>query len=86
MLELPEIGLRYEGYVRALRAAGIEHDPALVIPAHFSFETAYEAARELIESDTKFDAIFATSDIIALAAIQALAAAGIDVPSQVSVV
>jgi DNA-binding LacI/PurR family transcriptional regulator len=73
MLELPEIGLRYEGYVRALRAAGIEQDPALVLPAHFSFETAYEA-------------IFATSDIIALAAIQALAAAGIDVPGQVSVV
>ncbi len=86
MLELPEISLRYEGYVRALRAAGIEQDPALVIPAHFSFETAYEAARELIESGTAFDAIFATSDIIALAAIQALAAAGIDVPGQVSVV
>jgi DNA-binding LacI/PurR family transcriptional regulator len=86
MPELPEIGLRFEGYQRALRASGIDHDPNLVVPAHFSFETAYEAARELIESDTQFDAIFAASDTIALAAIQALVTAGIEVPQDVSVV
>lgn len=86
MPELPEIGLRFQGYQRALRTAGIEPDPALVVPAHFSFETAYEAARELIESDHKFDAIFAASDTIALAAIQALNAAGVRVPDDVSVV
>jgi DNA-binding LacI/PurR family transcriptional regulator len=86
MPELPEIGLRHEGYLRALSAAGIAHDPNLIVPAHFSFETAYEAARELIESGTQFDAIFAASDIIALAAIQALTAAGIDIPRDVSVV
>jgi DNA-binding LacI/PurR family transcriptional regulator len=86
MQELPEIGLRYEGYSRALRAANIELDPKLVVPAHFSFETAYEAARELIESGVSFDAIFAASDIIAIAAIQALTVAGIDIPRDVSVV
>jgi DNA-binding LacI/PurR family transcriptional regulator len=86
MPELPEIGLRYEGYQRALKAGGIELDPTLVVPAHFSFETAYEAARELIESGATFDAIFAASDIIALAAIQALTAAGIEIPKDVSVV
>jgi DNA-binding LacI/PurR family transcriptional regulator len=85
MPELPEIALRYEGYQRALKAAGLALDPALVVPAHFSFDTAYEAARELIESGTPFDAIFAASDIIALAAIQALTAAGIDIPGSVSV-
>jgi DNA-binding LacI/PurR family transcriptional regulator len=86
MRELPEIGLRYEGYQRALRTAGIEQRPELVVPAHFSFETAYEAARALIESGTKFDALFAASDTIALAAIQALVAADIEVPHDVSVV
>ncbi len=86
MRELPEIGLRFEGYQRALRAENIDTDPALIVPAHFSFETAYEAARELIESGHKFDAIFAASDTIALAAIQALTAAGVDVPRDVSVV
>jgi DNA-binding LacI/PurR family transcriptional regulator len=86
MPELPEIGLRYEGYQRAMKAAEIVCDPALVVPAHFSFETAYEAARELIESGTPFDAVFAASDIIALAAIQALTASGLDIPKDVSVV
>jgi DNA-binding LacI/PurR family transcriptional regulator len=84
--ELPEIGLRYEGYQRALRAANLPIDPALTVPAQFTFETAYEAARELIESGTKFDAIFAAFDVIALAAIQALTAAGISIPRDVSVV
>jgi DNA-binding LacI/PurR family transcriptional regulator len=86
MPELPEIALRYEGYQRAMKAAGIEFDPALVVSAHFSFDTAYEAARELIESGTPFDAVFAASDIIALAAIQALTASGLDIPKDVSVV
>jgi DNA-binding LacI/PurR family transcriptional regulator len=86
MQELPEIGLRYEGYTRALRAASLDVDPKLVVPAHFSFETAYEAARDLIESGVEFDAIFAASDIIAIAAIQALTAAGIEIPKDVGVV
>jgi DNA-binding LacI/PurR family transcriptional regulator len=86
MQELPEIGLRFDGYIRALRSAEIETDPALIVPAHFSFDTAYEAARELIESGVEFDAIFAASDIIALAAIQALTGAGVDIPGDVSVV
>ena len=86
MPDLPEVGLRYQGYLRALQTDGIEIDPALVIPAQFSFETAYEATRELIENGVKFDAIFAASDTIAIAAIQALTSAGISIPSDVSVV
>jgi DNA-binding LacI/PurR family transcriptional regulator len=86
MQQLPEIALRYEGYQAALRQASIEQDPALIVQAHFSFEAAYEAVQELIESGTEFDAIFAASDIIALAAIQALTAAGIEIPKKVSVV
>jgi DNA-binding LacI/PurR family transcriptional regulator len=86
MPELPEIGLRFEGYQRALKAGGLAFDAGLVIPAHFSFDNAYEAARELVERGTQFDAIFAASDMIALAAIQALSAAGIEISQQVSVV
>jgi DNA-binding LacI/PurR family transcriptional regulator len=86
MPELPEIGLRLEGYFQALREAGIAPDPALSIPAHFSFETAYVAAMELVNSGVKFDAIFAASDGIALAAIQALTNSGIKIPKDVSVI
>jgi DNA-binding LacI/PurR family transcriptional regulator len=86
MPELPEIGLRYQGYVEALTAAGIDADPALSLPAHFSFETAYETALGLVKSGIEFDAIFAASDVIALASIQALASCGISIPGDVSVV
>lgn len=84
--ELPEIGLRHTGYQQALRQAGIEPDPALLVPAHFTTEAAYEAARALAASGTAFDAVFAASDLIALAAIKAFTAAGLRVPQDVSVV
>jgi DNA-binding LacI/PurR family transcriptional regulator len=86
MQELPEIGLRHKGYASALTAAGLNVDPELVIPAHFSFDMAYDSARHLVESGVSFDAIFAASDTIAIAAIQALTAAGIDIPRDVSIV
>jgi DNA-binding LacI/PurR family transcriptional regulator len=84
--ELPEINLRHRGYEQALRQAGIEPDPALVIPAHFTTEAAYEAARALVASGTPFDAVFAASDLIAIAAIKAFTAAGLRVPEDVSVI
>lgn len=84
--DLPEVSLRREGYRRALEAAGIAEDPALSAPAHFTTETAYETARALIDSGARFDAVFAASDVIAMAAIQALGAAGLRVPEDVSVV
>ncbi len=83
---LPEIGQRYEGYALALKAAGLELDPDLVVDAPFDIECAREAARGLARLYPRFDAIFAASDMIALAAIAALREAGIEVPKDVSVV
>lgn len=83
---LPEVGLRYDGYRRALAAAGIAEDPALLAPAHFTVDTAYDTVRGLIDSKVPFDAIFAVSDVIAIAAIKALNAAGLRVPDDVAVV
>ena len=83
---VPEVGLRLQGYREALEAAGLQALPELFAPAHFTIETASAAARALIESGVEFDAIFAASDIIAMAAMQALAAAGRKTPDDVSVV
>lgn len=84
--DLPEVGLRYQGYRRALSAAGIAEDPALLAPAHFTVDTAYDTVRGLIDSKVPFDAIFAVSDVIAIAALKALNAAGLRVPDDVAVV
>jgi DNA-binding LacI/PurR family transcriptional regulator len=83
---LPEIALRHAGWADALREAGIRPDPLLEVPAHFGANAAYRSMVALIENGTGFDAVFATSDVIAMAAIRAMSERGITVPDDVSVV
>lgn len=84
--DLPEVALRRQGYLQALTAAGIAEDPQLMAAAHFTVDTAYETVRGLIDSGVGFDAVFAVSDVIAVAAMKALQAAGLRVPEDVAVV
>lgn len=84
--EAPEIGQRYEGYLQALNDAGLSLDPALVSPAHFKTESAEAVIDSLVSGNKKFDAIFASSDMIAIGAIRALQRHGLSVPQDVSVV
>jgi DNA-binding LacI/PurR family transcriptional regulator len=86
MAQLPEIAMRQQGYFQALTAAGLTVDPKLSVPAHFSEQTAYDDALKLVKSGVAFDAIFAASDVIALAAIKALTDSNISIPKDVSVV
>ena len=83
---LPEIKQRYDGYLDALHAAGVAHDPALVIPTLFEPADALEATRKLISGSIKIDGIVAASDVIAIAAMEALKASGAGVPYDVAVV
>lgn len=84
--DLPEVALRRQGYMQALAAAGLAEDPRLMAAAHFTVDTAYETVRGLIDSGVGFDAVFAVSDVIAVAAMKALQAAGLRVPEDVAVV
>jgi len=78
--------LRCEGYEAALRANGIEPDEALVAAAgSFSMADAYRAARELVERERP-TAIFVISDSMAMAAMKAIADAGLRVPEDCSVI
>lgn len=81
----PEFADRYRGLCAALAEQGIAPDPALQRDA-ISFEGAGQAATEaLLASGTRFDAIFAASDLIAIGALRALAGAGLRVPEDVAV-
>jgi len=82
----PEIGQRYQGYVSALEDAGLSVDPSLVHPAHFELESAEAAVDAMLARGVEFDAIFAASDLIAVAAIRALTRAGRRVPDDVAIV
>ncbi|MDQ8756787.1 LacI family DNA-binding transcriptional regulator [Sphingosinicella sp. LHD-64] len=84
--EAPEVTQRVRGHVEALEQAGIAHDPALMVPAHFTVESSEASVDALLARGVKFDGIVAASDLIALGAIRALLHAGISVPEDVSVI
>lgn len=84
--EAPEVAQRLRGYMDALAQSGLEQDPALIVPAHFTVESSEATVDALLSRRVSFDGIVAASDLIALGAIRALQRAGIDVPRDVSVV
>ena len=84
--EAPEVTQRVRGYSEALEQAGLEPDPSLLVPAHFTVESAEAAVDALLARGDTFDGIFAASDLIALGAIRALRRGGLNVPEDVSVV
>ena len=78
--------LRFEGYQRALVAAGLPVDPALFATVeHFNRAEGSRAVQRLIERDVPFDALFCFSDSLALGALYTLGTHGIQVPDRVAV-
>ena len=82
----PEAMQRRQGYLEALEANGLDADPALDVRVDFGFESAERALGQLLARGRRPDAIFASSDLIALGAIRALRKANLSVPKDVSVV
>ena len=78
---------RERGYCDALKEAGIEIDPGLMVHQPVNeFELALSAAARLINQPNRPDAIFAVSDVSAVAAIHAVHRAGLRVPQDIAVV
>lgn len=78
--------VRFEGYQRALAAAGIDLDPALqVAVSRYNRAEGSRAAEELLARGVQFDALFCFNDTLAFGALHALGMRGISVPEQVLV-
>ena len=84
--QYPEFLERWRGYATALAEAGLTPDAALQADAISTEESGHDATLRLLESGTPFDAIFASSDLIAIGAMRALGEAGRLVPRAVAVV
>lgn len=84
--DAPEAAQRFEGYRQGLAEAGLPFHPGLVVAAPYTMEEAHRAIADFLATGADFDAAFAFSDVIALAAIAALAAVGKTVPGDVAVV
>jgi DNA-binding LacI/PurR family transcriptional regulator len=82
----PEAGLRFEGYARALREAGLEPDPALQQDFLFGDSRIRQVIDQWLDRQLGFDAIFASSDVSAISIMGALRERDVDVPGQVRVV
>ncbi len=78
------VARRRRGWSEALRAAGIEPDPAWVEPAAFSADSGAAAMRRLLARTTP-DAVFAGNDTVAFGAMTALREAGLRIPEDVAV-
>ncbi|MEX3984482.1 LacI family DNA-binding transcriptional regulator [Paraburkholderia sp. EG287A] len=77
---------RYDGFVAAMQAAGLDGAGAPVRYAPDTTQGGYAATSELLARHPDLTAIFATNDLPALGAMQAAADLGLDVPRELSVV
>jgi DNA-binding LacI/PurR family transcriptional regulator len=77
---------RLEGYRRGLRAAGREVSSDLEEVADFTFEGGQAAMQTLLERRPEVDAVFVTSELMALGAMSVLRVHGRRVPDDVAVV
>jgi LacI family transcriptional regulator len=76
---------RLDGYRGALREAGAP-DPAVELAEDWHLASGYDAMRTLLECGASFSAVYCAGDQLAIGAMRALRAAGVQVPEQVSVV
>ncbi|HEX7641357.1 MAG TPA: LacI family DNA-binding transcriptional regulator [Burkholderiaceae bacterium] len=83
---LAEVAQRHEGYRAALEEFGVKYRSELTRHTPFVADDGARATRELVDGKVRFDAIFACSDMLAMAAINTLRGYAIEVPAQVSVV
>ncbi|HSW04029.1 LacI family DNA-binding transcriptional regulator [Aquabacterium sp.] len=84
--ELPEIGLRCQGWRAAHAAAGLVPDEALCRPVPFVGEAIQQAVEQMLHEGLAFDAIFAASDLMAMTVIGTLRRLGRSVPEDVLLV
>ncbi|NLF06344.1 MAG: LacI family transcriptional regulator [Actinomycetales bacterium] len=77
---------RQEGWLTALRAAGIEPEPGWAVPGRFDIATGRAALHELLDRHPDVTAVFAASDEMAMGAVIAARERGIEIGRDVSLI
>lgn len=77
---------RYRGYMDACAEAGMKHPQNRTRFIADTVEAGYQAAREMLATFPQLTAIFASNDLPALGAMNAIADMGLNVPRDVSVI
>jgi len=77
---------RLEGYMKALRDAGLPFAPELIDNGNFNEDGGYQAFHRLLAKQAKFTALFAANDEMALGVYRACRELDIAIPKQLAVV
>ena len=77
---------RFAGYSEALADHGLSLDFSLVEHSEFSVEGGYQATLRLLERNSRFSALFAVDDLMAIGAMRALQERGLKVGEDVAVI
>lgn len=85
-LDTPECRERVRGYRDALAEAAIAFDPALLVQGDYLEASGALAMERLLALPERPTAVFATSDLMAIGALQTLRRSGLNVPAQMSLV
>jgi LacI family transcriptional regulator len=83
LAEMPN-AIRAEGYRQAMRARGLGDEIAIAATT-YTLEGGYLGAQQLLARTPRPTAIFAGADIVAMGVFQALAEAGLSIPTDISV-
>jgi LacI family transcriptional regulator, gluconate utilization system Gnt-I transcriptional repressor len=77
---------RQQAFQAAARAAGLREVPVVVVPAPTTLGSGRRALGEVLAASPKIDAVFCSSDLLALGVITEAQARGVTVPAQLGVV
>jgi LacI family transcriptional regulator, galactose operon repressor len=78
--------LRRRGFLKALRAFGLDQNKKHIVQARFGIDEGREAMRELLKAEPRPTAVFAGNDPQAIGAIYACREAGLRVPEDISII
>ena len=77
---------RRQGYLNALKAAGIEPEADLMQAGNYTPASGFKAMQKLLDVFPRPTAIFVASDVVSLGAIRAIKQAGLRIPQDIAVV
>lgn len=77
---------RLKGYRQALKANGIEFDPALVVNGDYTEEYAYGSAESYLQDHPDVTAVFFASDLMAIGFMNRCRELNVRIPEQLSVI